>query len=398
MVRLMNRSIDIVEELDIANGGRFGLNRRGYLFATADPAKIDRLITEARSQEKLGSGPARIHTGAAGEPAYQPAPAEGFLNQPTGSDLLLEPGLIQQHFPYLAENTVAALHTRRCGWFSGQQYGQHLLAEARRHGVHLVKGNLTSIDLTGGRVDNVLIDTQAGSRRISTACFVNAAGPFQKEVAGLLDIDLPVFSELHIKAALNDPAGVVSRNAPLSIWLDPVTLAWTADEREMLLEDPETRWLLEEFPAGVHTRPEGAEGSTTILMQWTYHLEPVDPVFPLPKDPYYFDIVLRGLAVPVPGLRRYFDRTDRPFIDGGYYVKTRENRPLVGPLPVEGAYIIGALSGYGMQAGSGAGELLSLHVAGDSLPGYADAFLMQRYQDPAYLRAISDIGVDSGQL
>ena len=31
-------------------------------------------------------------------------------------------------------------------------------------------------------------------------------------------------------------------------------------------------------------------------------------------------------------------------IDGGYYCKTQENRPLVGPLPVAGAYMIGALS------------------------------------------------------
>src|SRR5512139_4207828 len=40
MVRLMNRSIDIMEELAEESGNVFHMNRRGYLFATADPARI----------------------------------------------------------------------------------------------------------------------------------------------------------------------------------------------------------------------------------------------------------------------------------------------------------------------------------------------------------------------
>src|SRR5512137_2623624 len=41
MVRLMNRSIDILEELARASGDRFHMNRRGYLFATTDPGRIE---------------------------------------------------------------------------------------------------------------------------------------------------------------------------------------------------------------------------------------------------------------------------------------------------------------------------------------------------------------------
>lgn len=37
MVSLMNRSIDILEELARESGNSFALNRRGYLYATADP-------------------------------------------------------------------------------------------------------------------------------------------------------------------------------------------------------------------------------------------------------------------------------------------------------------------------------------------------------------------------
>src|SRR5512139_3409451 len=44
MVRLMNRSIDILEELARESGNRFLLNRRGYLFATANPDSISKFM------------------------------------------------------------------------------------------------------------------------------------------------------------------------------------------------------------------------------------------------------------------------------------------------------------------------------------------------------------------
>lgn len=42
MVALMNRSIDLMEELARESGNVFLMNRRGYLFATAQPEQIDR--------------------------------------------------------------------------------------------------------------------------------------------------------------------------------------------------------------------------------------------------------------------------------------------------------------------------------------------------------------------
>ena len=99
----------------------------------------------------------------------------------------------------------------------------------------------------------------------------------------------------------------------------------------------------------------------------------------------------------VPGLRQYFDKLPKPWADGGYYLKTQENRPLIGPLPVKGAYIIGALSGFGVMAACAAGELLAAHVTGAALPGYAPAFLLSRYQDPAYRALLQNWG-DTQQL
>ena len=132
-------------------------------------------------------------------------------------------------------------------------------------------------------------------------------------------------------------------------------------------------------------------------MLWEYRTRVLAPVFPIPLDPNYPDIVLRGLATMLPRLRAYFDNPPRPYLDGGYYTKTRENRPLIGPLPVDGAYIIGALSGYGLMAACAAGELLAAHITGAELPAYAAAFSLERYQDPAYLAALAG-QVESGQL
>ena len=41
MVRFMNRSIDLLEELAGLSDNVFHLNRRGYAFLTADPAKAE---------------------------------------------------------------------------------------------------------------------------------------------------------------------------------------------------------------------------------------------------------------------------------------------------------------------------------------------------------------------
>src|SRR5262245_57657010 len=41
MVRFMNRSIDLLDGLDRDTGHAFELNRRGYVFLTADPAEAE---------------------------------------------------------------------------------------------------------------------------------------------------------------------------------------------------------------------------------------------------------------------------------------------------------------------------------------------------------------------
>jgi len=393
MVRLMNRSIDLMEDLARESQNAFHLSRRGYLYLTGDPGKITEMRATAEAISALGAGALRTHTGEAGDPPYQPPAAFGFENQPDGADLILDPALLHHHFPYLTEKAVAGLHVRRAGWFSAQQLGAYLLEKARACGVSLVRGRIVGLETTGGRVSAVRLE---GGEQIATHRFVNAAGPMQQEVARMLGQELPVYAELHLKASVADARRAVPREAPLLVWTDAQYLPWSEEERQALQEDPETQHLLVEFPSGAHTRPEGGPDSTIALMLWEYRTHRLEPAWPLPLDMDYPEIVLRGLSTMLPALAGYFDRMPRPTLDGGYYVRTRENRPLICPLPVEGAYLIGALSGFGLMAGCAAGELLAAHLTGASLPQYAPAFSLERYNDPDYLAALEQVG--GGQL
>jgi glycine/D-amino acid oxidase-like deaminating enzyme len=395
MVALMNRSIDLMEDLARESGNVFLMNRRGYLFATAQPEQIGRYVRAAEEAAALGAGPVRLHRSPGDD--YQPAPAVGYEAQPTGSDVITDQGVIRRHFPYLAQDTVALLHARRCGWFSGQQLGMYMLERAREKGVRLIEGRVERVETVGGRVAGVAVVGRGGTRAIGTPRFVNAAGPFVKEVGRLLGVELPVFCERHAKVAFNDTLGVVPRHAPMMIWTDPVRLPWSEDERAELEEVESLRYLLEELPAGVHGRPEGGGDSPVMLGVWTYDVEPTEARFPVEFDPAYAEIVLRGLTRPLPGLAAYLSRLPKCFVDGGYYTKTRENRFLSGPLPVEGAYVLGGLSGYGMMSSNGAADLLADYIAERPLPHYASAFHLDRYQDPAYQALLENWG-DSGQL
>jgi glycine/D-amino acid oxidase-like deaminating enzyme len=99
----------------------------------------------------------------------------------------------------------------------------------------------------------------------------------------------------------------------------------------------------------------------------------------------------------IPAMQAYNGVADG-LVDGGYYCKTPENRPLIGPLPVEGAYVLGALSGSGLMSAHSSAELLALHVTGGALPDYAPWFLPSRYEDASYRERIAEWGALSGQL
>lgn len=395
MTAFMNRSIDLMETIARTTGNRINMNRRGYLFATADTDKVAWLREMALKAEAHGSGGVRVHDTPSS--AYAPSPELGFDFPLTGADIITDRSLIRRHYPYLTPGTVAVAHARRAGWLSAQQLGMTMLEAARGRGVRLLRGKVVGVDTGGGRVRSVVVQQQGERQTLEATHLVLAAGPMLKEVARLIGVDLPIVAERHLKISLPDRVGAVPRAAPMLIWLDEQHLPWSEEERVILEADTETRWLLQKFPGGVHGRPDGGGASTTLLALFNYDNGPSDVVFPVPEEPHYAEVALRGLSTMVPALKAYVDSGVRPYVDGGYYIKTRENRPLIGPLQVDGAYVSGAYSGFGVMASCAGGDLLARHIAQDTLPDYAPAFLLSRYQDSAY-RALLDGWGDGGQL
>ena len=381
MVGLMNRSIDLLEEMSAESGGAFGLSRRGYLFVTADPDRLEAMAAQAEATASFGAGPVRRHPG----PTLYGDHADGV-------DILDAAGL-RTHFPYVTPEAVGAVHVRRAGWFSAQQLGAWMLDQARAHDAVRVVDSVASIEVTADRVTGVRL---AGGGFIETPVVVVAAGPMSHQVARMAGVDLPLRSELHLKVAFKDHLGAIPREAPMLIWSDPQWIDWTEEEREglagMARDD-----LLGQMPVFCHGRPEGGEGSRWFLALWEYHREAYDePVWPVAGDPLYPEAVIRGLATMIPGVAAYRDHLPEASVDGGYYTKTAENRPLIGPAGPAGLHLACGFSGFGVMVAAGAADILAAHIVGDTLPDYAEAFLLSRYNDPAYLEELA--AADSGQL
>jgi glycine/D-amino acid oxidase-like deaminating enzyme len=392
MTAFMDRTIDLMEEIARETGNRINLNRRGYLFATADAGKIEFLRTMAKKAESRGAGAARVHDSPTS--AYEPAQARGFNSPITGADIITDKSLIRQHFPYLSPDTIAVAHVRRAGWLSAQQLGAVMLEAVRARGIKVLRGEVAGIGMKNNRASSIDVETGNDRVALDATDIVLAGGPHQKNLAALAGLDLPLFSERHRKVSFQDTLGAMPREAPMMIWLDEQYLPFSDEDRAALAEDEDSARFLGKFPAGVHGRPDGASAA---LVLFNHHGDPVEPVFPLPEEPHYAEIALRGMATMVPALKAYNGRPSRPYIDGGYYVRTRENRPLIGPTAIEGLHISCGFGGFGVMAACASGDLVARHIMQETLPAYAPAFLLSRYQDPQY-QALLKVWGDGGQL
>lgn len=388
MVGLMNRSIDLLEEAANQSGNIFGLNRRGYLFVTESTELAAQWERQAHQISKFGAGPVRGHPGPV---PYRPHMAEGF-HGPEGADLLSGDAL-KSNFSYLTSKAVAALHIRRAGWLSAQQLGAWMLDQAKEAGLTHEFGEVIAISTASNAITGVELESGA---RIHCDAVVNAAGPMAADVGAMVGLDLPLSHEVHLKVAFKDHLGIVPRDAPMIIWSDAQAIDWTAEERETLigLNRPE---LVGELPIYCHGRPEGGVESPYFVALWEYHGQVSEPVWPIPEDDLYPEVVMRGLTTMVPELGRYHDRLPHSTTDGGYYTKTVENRPLIGPAGPDGYYLACGYSGFGIMVASGGADLVSSHIIEAETPPYAPDFLLSRYDDPTYLEAIR-AGVESGQL
>lgn len=400
MKAFIDHSIDLMENiinLADANGhSKIDITRGGYALATrAD--NIDELLHE------LQSGDVRLHQHNLAV-TYGQSLSDDWRAAPDGVDVLSNPQLIREYFPAFnsdPENGIKhVIHIRRAGDFDSQALGQHMLAYAKSHGTKLVNAEVTSIETpdSGPRFKITMDD---GQQRITQFAdiVVNAAGPYVQHIAAMLGSELDIHNVFQQKILFADTHNAVPRNQPFSIDLDPQTLDWTAEERELLMQDPDMARFCETMQGGVHCRPEGGAQANWVKLGWAYNQRASSPKDELINDENFDssfpEIVLRAASSLNPSLKGYQeDMPKRMQHYGGYYSMTDENWPLIGPLEnknaiIDGAYVVGALSGFGSMAACAAGELVADWINHGDLPDYAHNLSLQRYQQPKVMQELA---------
>lgn len=394
MTDFTNDSITLLEKIAAASGNRINMSRRGYALVTRRIKPID-LIDELYSgygsdAERL----IRIHDGPKTS-TYKPPVSAAWERAPGGVDVLCHPSLIRETFPTYARDAATVLHIRRAGAISGQQLGQFMLEAIRAAGGRVLRGKVVAVE--NANPFTLTVATLEGRTTVRVPRIVNAAGPFLKEVATLFGEEVPVSCVYQQKIALEDREATLPRAMPFTIDLDGQKLAWSVEERAILAEDPYGARFLEPMQGGIHCRPDGAEAGRWIKLGWALNTSASDPHGPEPLNDQFPDLVLRAASRLHPALGTYIGRLPRGTHHyGGYYTMTNENWPLIGPMRTPGAFVAGALSGFGTMAACATGSLCAAWVNGNSLPSYASALSNARYADTkimAELAALKSRGV-----
>ena len=363
MAAFSKRSIDLMEEISTASDSAINIKSFGYDFVSL---QNDREIFPSQHLRDL--------------------PRAGPLRRIT------DPQLISKQFPYLADSVKQVVHIDRAGALDVYALGTVMLSRARAAGVTLKTAHIADI---AGHKGGFRLRTSQGEL-LQSRELVLTAGPMNPGLAAMLGAELNIQSYLQRKFVIPDPQAVIPRDMPFTIFADPQRLQWSDEEQQLISEDAEYRWLLDEFPPGLHVKPESRQ---QIKLGWAYNREAGDPVWQ-PADDFDFpNIVLRGASRFIPGLAAYLDQLPTPVVQfSGYYSRTAENWPVIGPLQEHtGLYTVAALSGYGTMTACAAGELVAQWMMGEPLPDYARHFHPDRYRDSGIMAEIEAIESD-GQL
>lgn len=387
MTDFTNHSIALLEEIAAASNNRINMSRRGYALVTRRDKPMDLIEDLYRGYGNGAESLVRIHEGPHAT-AYTSSLAAAWDQTPDGVDVLCHPALIQATFPSYARDIATVLHIRRAGAISGQQLGQFMLETIRPAGGQVLRGEVIGIE--GSDPFELTVVRPDGNCTVRAVRVVNAAGPFVQDVARLFGEDLPTSCIYQQKIAFEDRHGAIPRTMPFTVDLDGQTLPWSAEERAVLAEDPDAAPLLKPMPGGIHCRPDGSDSGRWIKLGWAFNQGASDPHGPEPTDEHFPDIVLRAASRLHPGLKTYIGRLPRGVQHyGGYYTLTDENWPLIGSMRVQGAFVAGALSGFGTMGACATGSLCAAWVSGSPLPGYAKALSSARYADATIMAELA---------
>ena len=387
MTAFTDHSITLMEQLDRESGGRLNMTRGGYALVTrrSDP---DDLLADLQRGYADAPGKIRIR-GAAAD--YRPPRRAPWQDAPDGVDVLLDRDLIRRTFPAYADDVATVIHIRRAGSLDAQQMGQLMLEAIREAGGSVVRGEVKAI--IPGAPFTLEVATKKGMLQLRADRVVNAAGPFIRDVAAMLGEDLPVKCVYQQKVAFPDTERAVPRDMPFTIDLDGQTLVWSEEDRVVLAADEATRHLVAPMKGGIHCRPDGPVDGTWIKLGWAHNEAASDPHGEEPVDPQFPDTVLRAASRLNPKLGAYIGRLPRGARHyGGYYTMTEENWPLIGPMRAPGAFVAGALSGYGSMAACATGALCAAWVSGRPIPAYSRSFTRERHADAALMAELARLG------
>lgn len=386
-----DHGISLLEDVDRESGGRLNMTRGGYALATRRENPADLIADLYRG---YGTSGEQVRIRDAASTGYQPPLRSPWTAAPQGVDVLVDRDLIRKTFPSYAHDVATVLHVRRAGSFSTQQLGQYMLERIRAGGGRWVRSEVK--DISGREPFALELQSDQGSSTLQAEAIVNAAGPFLRDIGAMLGEDIPVKCVYQQKIAFQDREGAIPREMPFTIDLDEQMLAWSEEDRELLEADPATRRLVRPMAGGIHCRPEGPVESNWIKLGWAYNEAASDPHGGDPLDPHFPDTVVRGASNLNPKLAAYIGRLPRGARHyGGYYTMTEENWPLIGRMRTPGAFIAGALSGYGSMAACSTGALCAAWIAGQEVPEYARVLTADRYADPALMAELMAAGKGS---
>lgn len=395
MTSFTDHSIDLMQEIALKTTNRINMMRRGYLLCSR-ASTIDNLLEALQfgySQAEAGAEFIRVHN-ASDNAAYQAPHLPDWQSAPDGVDILQGAPLVQRHFAGVSEDINVLVHIRRAGSIDSHSLGQYMLQCYKDAGGERLLNAVDSISNTGsGFVINVNDTVENASRVSITATqLVNAAGPYLNDIAAMVGETLPVHNILQQKIAFEDVHQAISRTLPFCIDLDPQQIDWTNDERDVLAGSSEYRWLTEIMPGAIHCRPDGGDNGKWVKLGWAFNDRPSS----VQRNPELLDafpeIVIRGAARMHPSLKQYYNSLPRAHRHyGGYYTMTEENWPLVGAMQTEGAFVVGAMSGFGTMAACAGGELCARGVLGLPLPEYAAALSPARYGDAALMSELASL-------
>jgi sarcosine oxidase subunit beta len=255
---------------------------------------------------------------------------------------------VRHRYPWLSPEIAVATYRERDGWIDSSRAARHL-AGAAGCPIHLGV-EVHQVDVWGGRVRAVA--TSHGT--IATDRVVIAAGPFSGKVS---PVPLPL-SPVRRHRLIVRPRAAIPQTGPVTI-------------------DANT---------GAHWRPH--EGGA--LMAWAQPEAAGEPVWPVPTDPEFIDLVLRGNR----GIGRLapFWHTLWPTLAGddllltaGQYTITPDHRPLIGPVDgLDGLFLNTGYSGHGIMGAPSGARLLADLMTGTST--VSNPFLPGRPFDAAQHR------------